>query len=66
MSMQQTPATNTPPRSALRPKEAAKSLGVSPRKLAKMLKSGELRSVKLGWVRLIPVDAIDDVLRGGA
>jgi excisionase family DNA binding protein len=66
MTTKPTPATDTPPRSALRPKEAAQSLGVSPRKLAKMLKSGELRSVKLGWVRLIPVDAIEDVLRGRA
>lgn len=53
---------NMPPRAALRPREAAHALGVSPSKIAKMLATGELRSVKLGWARLIPVDAIDEIL----
>lgn len=57
---------NMPPRAALRPREAAHALGVSPSKIAKMLATGELRSVKLGWARLIPVDAIDEILARGS
>lgn len=53
-----------PPRAAVRPREAARMLGVSESKVAKMLAKGELRSVKLGWARLIPMDAIADVLKG--
>jgi excisionase family DNA binding protein len=39
-------------------------LGLSQSKVAKMLASGELRSVKVGWARLVPMDAIEDVLNG--
>lgn len=62
MSTPQAQHDNMPARAALRPREAAHALGVSPSKVAKMLAKGELRSVKLGWARLIPVDAIDEVL----
>ncbi|MBL8565882.1 MAG: helix-turn-helix domain-containing protein [Hyphomicrobiaceae bacterium] len=66
MNFHTTQTESPAPPLALRPGPAAKALGVSPRKLAKMLKSGELRSVKVGWVRLIPMDAIDELLKGGA
>lgn len=54
---------NKVPRLALRPKEAAEALGISPRKMADMIAMDEIRSVKFGWARLIPMDAIEEVLK---
>jgi len=63
MTPQATPSGNKVPRHALRPKEAAESLGNSKRKMADMIAKDEIRSVKFGWARLIPMDAIEEVLK---
>jgi len=53
----------TAPRLALRPREAAKALGVSEKWLWSATKAGEIPSVKLGkGVVLYPVDALRDYL----
>jgi excisionase family DNA binding protein len=43
---------------ALRPQQAAEALGISRAKLYELLNSGALPSVRLGGVRVIPVDAL--------
>ena len=40
---------------AVRPRDAADRLGLSERKVRGLIASGELRSVKIGAARLIPV-----------
>jgi excisionase family DNA binding protein len=49
-------------RRALRPKEAAKAYSVSRTLLYEWMKSGRLRSVRLGGARLIPVDALEALI----
>jgi excisionase family DNA binding protein len=48
---------------ALRTAEAAKLLALSPTETRRHLKSGRLRSVRVGRIRLIPMSAIDEFLR---
>ena len=45
-------------RRALRPKEAARAYGVSRTLIYEWLKTGRLKSVRLGGARLITVDAL--------
>jgi excisionase family DNA binding protein len=54
-----------PRRRAFRPGEAAEMLGCKKTKIYGMMKSGELRSVKVGGLRLIPETAIDQLLAVG-
>ena len=49
-------------RRALRPKEAARAYGVSRTLIYEWLKSGRLRSVRLGGARLIPVEALEALI----
>jgi excisionase family DNA binding protein len=53
-------------RRALRPREAAKAYGVGRVTLYGWMKSGRLASVKLGGARLIPVDALEALIRPGS
>jgi excisionase family DNA binding protein len=53
-------------RRALRAKEAAKTYSVSRTLIYQWMKDGRLASVKLGGARLIPVDALEALLSGGA
>lgn len=55
-------APATPPERKLYPvgEVAAILGGVTPRMIWNFIKSGELRSVKLGRRRLVPADAIDE------
>lgn len=39
---------------AVRPDEAARMVGISPRAMARLLASGEIRSLKKGHTRLVP------------
>jgi excisionase family DNA binding protein len=43
---------------ALRPKDAAKALGIGQRKLWELTKAGVIPSIKLGACTLYPVDAL--------
>lgn len=60
-------ATHEVPTFALRPAQAAKSLGVSERLVSQLIASGELASFTIGRARLIAVDAIRDFIarKGG-
>lgn len=49
-------------RRALRPKQAAKAYGVSRTLIYEWMKSGRLRSVRLGGARLIPVTALEELI----
>ena len=49
-------------RKAVRPTEAARLLGVSRETVYVLMRSGQLRSVRLGRARLIPVAALDELL----
>jgi excisionase family DNA binding protein len=51
-------------RRALRPKEAAKAYGVSRTLIYEWMKSGRLKSVRLGGARLISVDALEALISG--
>jgi excisionase family DNA binding protein len=53
-------------RKSVRPGEAAVLLSVSRDTVYVLLRSGRLRSVKVGRARLIPVSAIEDFLSGVA
>ena len=55
----ETPATTL----ALRPREAAAAIGVSPSTLERLTKSGVIPVVKLGRVRLYDLDTLRDVLK---
>ena len=46
----------------LTPTEAARALGIGRSKLYKLLKSGELQSVRIGACRRIPTDALSDLV----
>lgn len=64
-------SANTPAKAVLllTPKEAAKALAISPRKLWAMTASGELPSIRLGRCLRYPVDDlqrwINDQMKGG-
>jgi excisionase family DNA binding protein len=49
-------------RRALRPKEAAKAYGVSRTLVYEWMKSGRLKSVRLGGARLISVEALEALI----
>jgi excisionase family DNA binding protein len=49
-------------RRALLPKEAARAYGVSRTLLYQWMKSGRLRSVRLGGARLIPVAELESLI----
>ena len=49
-------------RKSVRPTEAARLLGVSRETVYVLMRSGQLRSVRLGRARLIPVAALDELL----
>jgi excisionase family DNA binding protein len=49
-------------RKSVRPREAARLLGVSRETVYVLMRSGQLRSVRLGRARLIPVAALDELL----
>jgi excisionase family DNA binding protein len=46
--------------------EAAALLGISESSVRRSIAAGELHSIKLGRRRLVPVAAIEDLLRGGS
>ena len=58
--------TRTPPRAdgrlAMSVQETAAQLGVSVRLVAKAIANGTLRSFKFGDRRLVPVDAVEELL----
>ena len=56
------PGTNARPL-ALRLREAAAALSVSPSTLERLAKSGEIPSVKLGRVRLYELSALEEFLK---
>lgn len=53
-------------RRALRPKEAARAYGVSRTLIYEWMKTGRLKSVRLGGARLIAVDALEALLAGAS
>lgn len=54
------PASSGRPRLLLRPEDAAEILSVSRTTLFGLLNSGALRSVKIGGLRRIPLEALED------
>ncbi len=56
--------TGSLPRRALKVPEAARALSVGKNKIYDWINDGRLRSVKIDGTRLIPVEAIDELLRG--
>ena len=55
-----TDAPHRPPRLLLRPEDAADMLSLSRTTVYGLLRSGALRSVKVGGLRRIPVDALEE------
>lgn len=53
---------DAPPRLALRPKDAARALGMGERLLWSKTKAGEIPHVRVGKVVLYPVDLLRDWL----
>jgi excisionase family DNA binding protein len=51
-------------RRALRPKDAARAYSVSRTLLYEWMKSGRLKSVRIGGARLIPVEALETIISG--
>jgi excisionase family DNA binding protein len=49
---------NTPAPLALRPKDAAKALGIGERKLWELTKGGVIPHIKIGTATLYPVDEL--------
>ena len=50
--------TESPAPLALRPKDAARALGIGQRKLWELTKAGEIPHVKIGTCTLYPVDEL--------
>jgi excisionase family DNA binding protein len=48
----------------LRPEEVAQALGVGRTTVFELMRTGELRSVKIGALRRIPTDAVAEYLDG--
>jgi excisionase family DNA binding protein len=53
-------------RRGLSPRETERTLGISHATLYRLIKAGRLRTIKLGSRTIIPVEAIDALLNGGA
>jgi excisionase family DNA binding protein len=53
-------------RRALSIRETARTCGLSRATLYRLLKDGKLTTIKIGARRLVPVGAIDALLKGGA
>ena len=53
------PQTNPTPRVMLTPEQAADALGIGRTTVFALIKSGELRSLRIGHLRRVPADEID-------
>ena len=51
-------------RRAMRPKEAARTYGVSRTLLYEWMKCGRLKSIRIGGARLIPVESLEALISG--
>jgi excisionase family DNA binding protein len=60
----QTTETNGRGRVLLRPEEAAEALSIGRSTVFHLMRSGELRSVKIGKSRRVPVDAVTEYVAG--
>ena len=58
------PPTGTTPKAAYDINEACRVLGISRPTIYKLIGAGRLRTVKFGTRRLVPVSAIEELLRG--
>ena len=54
--------SSTPPRRALRVRDFCNAYGVSKATTYNLIKAGRLRTVRIGGIRLIPVDAAESLL----
>lgn len=54
-----------PDRLALSAAEVAQALGVTRQHVYTLLRSGRLRSIKIGRCRRIPIEALHEMLAGG-
>ena len=61
-----TTQTQSLDRRALRPKEAARAYGVSRTLIYEWMKTGRLKSVRLGGARLITVEALEALVAGAS
>ena len=62
--MDTTTETISSGRLLLRPEEVAQALGVGRSTVFQLMRSGELRSVKIGKSRRVPVDAVIEYVAG--
>jgi excisionase family DNA binding protein len=62
--METTSGTSGVPRLLLRPEEVAQTLGIGRTTVFELMRSGELRSVKIGVSRRIPADAVTEYVAG--
>jgi excisionase family DNA binding protein len=60
----QTTETNGRDRVLLRPEEVAQALSIGRSTVFALMRSGELRSVKIGKSRRVPVDAMTEYVAG--
>jgi excisionase family DNA binding protein len=60
----QTTETNGRGRVLLRPEEVAEALSIGRSTVFHLMRSGELRSVKIGKSRRVPVDAVTEYVAG--
>jgi excisionase family DNA binding protein len=60
----QTTETNERTRVLLRPEEVAEALSIGRSTVFALMRSGELRSVKIGKSRRVPVDAVTEYVAG--
>lgn len=59
-----TAITETPQRRTWKPEEVAPMLGIGKNGVYALIKSGELRSIRVGRKFLIPLSAVDEFLNG--
>jgi excisionase family DNA binding protein len=52
-----------PPVKLLRAREVAVQMGISESQVWALVRSGELESIKIGWSRRIPADAVDKYIK---
>ena len=55
---------NSVERLLLRPEEVAQALGIGRTTVFELMRSGELRSVKIGVSRRIPMDSVTEYVAG--